>query len=217
MNRGGGGVYAPRYGEQGRGFGAGQRAGNGRPEFYHREGDRRREGRTYGVSGYGAGYGDYGWLDANDPGYDSGYDPGYDSGSGDNGSYHVGPYQDGAGAGAEGYGEQGQGDPRQAADGDQQPVPYVEESRGAVGGYSAPAVERRSYVAQPSLYNSDAVTLVFKDGRAPEKIHNYALTRTTLYVTDGRRREIPVASLDLAATEKVNHAAGVQFQLPVMP
>jgi hypothetical protein len=65
------------------------------------------------------------------------------------------------------------------------------------------------------LYNDDAVTLVFKDGRAPEKIHNYALTRTTVYVTDGRRREIPVAALDLAATEQVNRAAGVDFQLPV--
>jgi hypothetical protein len=57
---------------------------------------------------------------------------------------------------------------------------------------------------------------VFKDGRAPEKIHNYALTRTTLYVTDGQREEIPVASLDLAATEKVNRAAGVRFDLPVL-
>jgi hypothetical protein len=61
------------------------------------------------------------------------------------------------------------------------------------------------------------VTLVFKDGRAPEKIYNYALTRTTLYVTDARRQEIPVAALDLAATEKVNRAAGVRFQLPVVP
>ncbi len=59
------------------------------------------------------------------------------------------------------------------------------------------------------------MTLIFKDGRAPEKIYNYALTRTTLYVTDAKRQEIPVAALDLAATEKVNRAAGVQFQLPV--
>jgi hypothetical protein len=64
------------------------------------------------------------------------------------------------------------------------------------------------------LYNNDAVTLVFKDGRAPEKIHNYALTRTMVYVTDGRSQEIPVAALDLAATEQANRAAGVDFQLP---
>lgn len=67
----------------------------------------------------------------------------------------------------------------------------------------------------PLLYDSDAVTLVFKDGRPPETIHNYALTRSTLYVTDGRRREIPVADLDLAATEKANREAGVSFELPV--
>jgi hypothetical protein len=72
-------------------------------------------------------------------------------------------------------------------------------------------------VTQRSLYNSEALTLVFKDGRPQEKIYNYALTRTTLYVTDGRRREVPVASLDLAATEKANREAGVQFQLPRTP
>jgi hypothetical protein len=66
----------------------------------------------------------------------------------------------------------------------------------------------------PLLYDPDAVTLVFKDGRPPETIHNYALTRTTLYVTDGRHRQIPVADLDLAATEKANREAGVMFQLP---
>jgi hypothetical protein len=214
MNRSGGG-YAARYGEQGRGYGGGQRAANGRPGFYHREGDRRREGRAYGVSGYGAGYGDYGWLDANDPGYDPGYDsgddPGYDAGSADNGSYDVGPYQDGAGLGGDGYAAQG-------PDREAPPVPYTAESAKAGSEYEAPRVASRSVsVAEPSLYNSDAVTLVFKDGRAPETIHNYALTRTTLYVTDGRRREIPVAALDWAATEKVNHAAGVRFQLPVIP
>jgi hypothetical protein len=79
----------------------------------------------------------------------------------------------------------------------------------------APVEQAPAAAVAPSLYDSDAVTLVFKDGRPPETIHNYALTRTTLYVTDGRRREIPVAALDLAATEKANREAGVSFQLPV--
>jgi hypothetical protein len=218
MNRGGGGGYAPRYGEQGRGFGGGQRAANGRPGFYHREGDHRREGRAYGVSGYGAGYGDYGWLDANDPGYDPGNDPGYDAGSADNGSYDVGPTQDGSGVAADGYAAQGPAGEDQGPSGEAPPVPYTAASAETGSGYEAPRVAARSVsVAQLSLYNSNAVTLVFKDGRAPETIHNYALTRTTLYVTDGRRREIPVAALDWAATEKVNRAAGVRFQLPVTP
>jgi len=61
---------------------------------------------------------------------------------------------------------------------------------------------------------ADAVTLVFKDGRPAEQIHNYLLTRTTLYVRDRRRQEIPVDELDVAATQKINRAAGVEFQLP---
>lgn len=116
----------------------------------------------------------------------------------------MGPYDDGSGVAAEGY----EGAPDPAYEG--QPIPYTAENA-----EPAPMERARTVMAAPSLYDNDAVTLVFKDGRAPEKIHNYALTRTTLYVTDGRRREIPVASLDWAATEQANRAAGVNFQLPV--
>ncbi len=56
--------------------------------------------------------------------------------------------------------------------------------------------------------------MVFKDGRAPEKIQNYMLTRTTLYVQGAHLRQIAVADLDLAATQKVNRDAGVDFELP---
>ena len=66
----------------------------------------------------------------------------------------------------------------------------------------------------PALGSEEAVTLVFKDGRRPEQIHNYVLTRTTLYVGDQHRRDIPTDQLDLAATAKVNHDAGVDFHLP---
>jgi hypothetical protein len=83
---------------------------------------------------------------------------------------------------------------------------------------SAPPADsyRPAYQApQPAPVNDDAVTLIFKDGRTTEQIHNYILTSTTLFVQDGRRREIAVADLDLAATEKANRDAGVAFQLPV--
>jgi len=70
---------------------------------------------------------------------------------------------------------------------------------------------------QPEPANQDAVTLIFKDGRASEQIHNYILTSKTLFVQDAHRREIAVADLDLAATQKVNHDAGVDFQLPQAP
>jgi hypothetical protein len=172
-----------------------------RPSFYNRGLDRRREGFGFRAPyGYAVapGYDDYGWLDADESGYGDGY------GYGDDGGYGDGP-----GVAADGYG-------------DQAPENYVEQP----GGYAQPQTaveppyEERAEVARgpavaPTLFDSNAVTLVFKDGRPPQKIHNYALTRTTLYVTDGRPREIPVAALDLVATEKTNREAGVSFRLPV--
>ena len=62
--------------------------------------------------------------------------------------------------------------------------------------------------------SEEAVTLIFKDGRPAEQIHNYVLTRTTLFVGDANRREIPTDQLDLAATARVNQDAGVDFRLP---
>ncbi len=59
----------------------------------------------------------------------------------------------------------------------------------------------------------DAVTLIFRDGRS-EQIHNYIMTRTTLYISDQHRREIPLDQLDLVATEKINRAAGIDFSVP---
>lgn len=68
-----------------------------------------------------------------------------------------------------------------------------------------------------TLESEDTVTLVFKDGRNPLQVHNYLLTRTTLYVRDQHHRDIPLDQLDLAATQRVNHEAGVDFQLPEVP
>jgi hypothetical protein len=62
--------------------------------------------------------------------------------------------------------------------------------------------------------SDDAVTLIFKDGRPPEQIHNYILTRKTLYVGERHHPEIPVDQLDLIATAQVNHDAGIEFRLP---
>jgi hypothetical protein len=67
---------------------------------------------------------------------------------------------------------------------------------------------------QPEPAPEDPVTLIFKDGRPSQQIHNYILTRTTLYVLDAKRTVIPIDQLDLAATVKVNSDAGDAFQLP---
>lgn len=67
-----------------------------------------------------------------------------------------------------------------------------------------------SVTAQPAT----PVTLVFKDGRPPEKIHNFLVTAGTLYVMDQQRQDIPIAALDLAETARINHQAGVEFNVP---
>jgi hypothetical protein len=69
----------------------------------------------------------------------------------------------------------------------------------------------------PAASSQDAVTLVFTDGRPSEQIHNYMLTRSTLYVLDQRHRDIPLDQLDLLATAKANHDAGIDFRLPETP
>lgn len=74
-----------------------------------------------------------------------------------------------------------------------------------------------SSVQPPPAAGEDAVTLIFKDGRPPEQIHNYILTRDTLYVGDKHHANIPVDQLDLNATVKVNQDAGVDFHLPGSP
>jgi len=80
--------------------------------------------------------------------------------------------------------------------------------------YRAPYQSPQSAPASGPQVDDSAVTLVFKDGRPNEQIHNYMLTRTTLYVSDHRLREIPVDQLDLAATKKANQDAGIDFELP---
>ena len=63
-----------------------------------------------------------------------------------------------------------------------------------------------------------ALTLIFKDGHS-QQIHNYAMTRTKIYVLDdaaaGRTLEIPLNTIDLQATEETNRQAGVDFSIPV--
>jgi hypothetical protein len=67
---------------------------------------------------------------------------------------------------------------------------------------------------QPLPAAETPVTLVFKDGRPTEQIHNYLLTPTTLTVLDRHRRDIPVDEIDLNATTRVNLQAGLDFSLP---
>ncbi|HEY3990318.1 MAG TPA: hypothetical protein VGM02_13530 [Acidobacteriaceae bacterium] len=73
----------------------------------------------------------------------------------------------------------------------------------------------QSAAAQSDGLDHPEVTLVFNNGRPPEKVHSYALTGSSVFVADsGHQRVIPVADLDLPATIEQNREAGVDFQLP---
>ena len=84
---------------------------------------------------------------------------------------------------------------------------------------SAPSPFRPAYQGQvdgPPVHPQPATTLIFKDGRPPAQVHNYALTASTLYALDGEsRQEIPLSLLNVPATVEVNRTAGVDFALPV--
>ena len=143
-----------------------------------------RAGFVYGAPGYG-------WVSPYVVGYpdDSGYD---DSGV---------PPDQGSAYAPDGYAEPQEQDQGQYQQQAQLPPWQPEPLAAPLAPEAAPASEQ-------------AVTLVFKDGRPAEQIHNYLLTRTTLYVDDRHHRAIPTEELDLVATAKANQEAGIDFQLP---
>jgi hypothetical protein len=103
---------------------------------------------------------------------------------------------------------------------DQAPPPYYRDDTNGYGtGPAGPPMAPpdsypQAYVPPSPPAVQEAVTLIFKDGRPSEQIHNYILTPQTLYVQDEHRRVIPVDQIDLASTQKANLAAGVEFQMP---
>ncbi len=84
---------------------------------------------------------------------------------------------------------------------------------------NTPSPFRPAYQGQieaAPVHVQPATTLIFKDGRSPVQVHNYALTASTLYALDGdSRQEIPLSQLDVPATVEANRKAGVDFALPV--
>jgi hypothetical protein len=73
------------------------------------------------------------------------------------------------------------------------------------------ASEEPNEVALPQ----PVTVLVFKDGHRSD-VENYAIVGDTLFdfADDGRTVKIQLVDLDIAATERVNDAAGVEFKLP---
>jgi hypothetical protein len=113
------------------------------------------------------------------------------------------------GYGVPGYGQPGYGQPGYGSQ------PYSPESQPAYRPQYQPSPSAIRPVAPPA----SQVTLVYKDGRS-EQIHNFLLSRDTITIWDQRQnenpREIPIDQLDIAATEKANRDAGVDFRLPAL-
>ena len=84
---------------------------------------------------------------------------------------------------------------------------------------NAPLTFRPAYQGQADnapVGAQPATTLIFKDGRPPVQVHNYALTANTLYAFDGdSHKEIPLSLLNVQATVEANRDAGVDFALPI--
>lgn len=75
---------------------------------------------------------------------------------------------------------------------------------------AAPLTPADDAKAEPPV----STTLVFRDGRRSQ-IENYAVVGNTLWVfNDQRRTKIPIAELDLKATQQVNEDRGVDFAIP---
>ena len=195
-----------------------------RPSFYSRNGSYassgyrlpynggyRRDRYHYGYPGflnYGYGYGfpTYGYLDfGDDPVWGDEYAPIL---SAENDPYAqaygaavLQPDDPGMGA-AQAYPAQPYSEQPYSA-----PV-YPQGGQPAYGYYPMPAA------AGTNPAPEELTTLIFKDGRPPLQIRNYALTRTALYLTGAQTYEIPVDQIDLPATVLVNQQAGISFRLP---
>jgi len=78
----------------------------------------------------------------------------------------------------------------------------------------APAQPQRESQSSTTVGRELPLTLVYKDGRPAEQIHNYLLTATKLTVLEPHYREIPLDEVNIAATEQVNRAAGLDFRVP---
>lgn len=108
--------------------------------------------------------------------------------------------------------------PQESNNVDQPPADYAPEPPGPQVADNAPPVFRPAYQGEgvdAPVNPQPATRLIFKDGRPPVEVHNYALTANTLYANDGdSRQEIPLSALDVQATVEANRAAGVDFELP---
>jgi hypothetical protein len=81
---------------------------------------------------------------------------------------------------------------------------------------SEPTRNEPSREAEPAA-DQPQTLLVFKDGHQLE-VQNYAIVGDTLVdLTEGHRRKVSLADLDVEATAKQNDDRGIDFRLPLKP
>lgn len=93
------------------------------------------------------------------------------------------------------------------------PPPPPDQPRYEPPAYHQPASPSLQMPSSQIAANQ-TTTIFFNNGQAPEQIHDYALTGTTLYVLGQHQQEIPLSQIDLAKTEQTNRNAGIEFQVP---
>lgn len=76
------------------------------------------------------------------------------------------------------------------------------------------APETRGAVTANGNEDNDTTTvLIFKDGHQLE-VKNFAIMGDYIFVFAGDRRKIPLAELNMSATQKANEERGTEFRLP---
>ena len=88
------------------------------------------------------------------------------------------------------------------------PAPYPDYASAAAAPQPAVAPSTSSAPEQP-------LTVIFKTGRSPLQVQNYIMTASVFTDLDsGHYEQIPLDQINLAATQLINGAAGIDFQLP---
>lgn len=138
-------------------------------------------------------------------------DPGfYDWGAPDDSSYDQGlaandyaPYTDYGGA----YDADAQGS--------DYPPPYPQQAYGQAPPASPSRPGYPGATSSASATEEEPLTLIFRNGRAPQTMRNYMMDAKVLTDMDPQHFErIPLDEIDLAATAQLNRSHGVDFTVP---
>ena len=90
-------------------------------------------------------------------------------------------------------------------------APYPDEGYGVPDQQAAPPAPAAVSASLPE----QPLTVIFKSGRAPLRMQNYMMTTKALTDLDAQHYErIPLDQIDEVATQRVNSAAAVDFEVP---